>query len=30
MPRKKYLRQKAKNLCLMGKIVIENHSFLEY
>ena len=30
MPTKKYLRKKAKKLCLMGQIVIENHSFLEY
>jgi len=27
---KKYLRKKAKILCLMGQIVIESHSFLEY
>ena len=25
-----YLRKKAKKLCLMGQIVIESHSFLEY
>ena len=30
MPTKKYLRKKANKLCLMGQIVIENHSFLEY
>ena len=27
---KKYPRQKAKQLCLMGQIGIESHSFLEY
>ena len=27
---KKLFRQKAKNVCLMGQIVIESHSFLEY
>ena len=27
---KKYLRKKANKLCLMGQIVIESHSFLEY
>ncbi len=27
---KKYPRQKAKQLCLMGQIVIESHSFLEH
>ena len=26
MPTKKYLRIKAKKLCLMGQIVIESHS----
>ena len=30
IPTKKYLRRKAKKLCLMGQIVIESHSFLEY
>ena len=30
MPTKKYLRKKAKKLCLMGQIVIESHSFLKY
>ena len=30
MPAKKYLRKKAKKLCLIGEIVIESHSFLEY
>ena len=30
MPAKKYLRKKAKKLCLMGQLVIESHSFLEY
>ena len=27
---KKYLRRKAKKLCLMNQIVIESHRFLEY
>ena len=27
---KKYFRKKSKKLCLMGQIVIESHSFLEY
>ena len=27
---KKYLRKNANKLCLMGQIVIESHSFLEY
>ena len=27
---KKYQRQKAKKLCLMGQIVIDSHRFLEY
>ena len=30
MPTKKYLIEKANKLCLMGQIVIESHSFLEY
>ena len=30
MPEKKYLRKKAEKLCLIGVIVIESHSFLEY
>ena len=30
MPKKKYLRKKAKKLCLLGQIVIESHSFLDY
>ena len=30
MPTKKYCRKKAYKLCLMGQIVIERHSFLEY
>ena len=30
MPTKKYLRKKAEKLCLIGEIVIESHSFLEY
>ena len=30
MPTKKYLIEKANKLCLMGKIVTESHSFLEY
>ena len=29
MPTKKYLRKKAKQLCIMGEIVIESHSFLK-
>ena len=28
MPAKKYKRRKAKKLCLMGRSVIESHSFL--
>jgi len=27
---KKYLRKKAEKLCLVGEIVIEGHSFMEY
>ena len=27
---KKVFNKKANKLCLMGQIVIENHSFLEY
>ena len=30
MPTKKYLIEKVNKLCLMGPIVIESHSFLEY
>ena len=30
MPAKKYKKRKAKKLCLIGQIVIESHSFLEY
>ena len=30
IPTRKYLRKKAKKLCLMGQIVIESHSFLIY
>ena len=30
VPTKKYPKQKAKRLCLMGQIVIESHSFLEH
>ena len=30
MPAKKYSGKKAGKLCLMGEIVFENHSFLEY
>jgi len=30
MPAIKNLRKKAEKLCLIGVIVIENHSFLEY
>ena len=30
MPTKKDLREKNNKLCLMGQIVIESHSFLEY
>ena len=30
MPTKKYFIVKANKLCLMGQIVIESHSFLEY
>ena len=30
MPTKKYSLKNANKLCLMGQIVIENHSFLEY
>ena len=30
MPTKKYSRKKTKTLCLMGQIVIESHSVLEY
>ena len=30
MPTKKFLRKKAYKLCLMGQIVIESRSFLEY
>ena len=30
MPAKKYLRKKAEKLCLIGEIVIESRSFLEY
>ena len=29
MPTKKYLRKKAKQLCIIGEIVIESHSFLK-
>ena len=28
--KKKYLRKKTNKLCLMGQIVVESHSFLEY
>ena len=28
-PTKKYLRKKAKQLCIMGEIVIESRSFLK-
>ena len=30
MQTKKYLRKKANKLCLIGQIVIESRSFLEY
>ena len=30
MPTKMYLRKKAKQLCVMGQIVIESHSFLKF
>ena len=30
MPTKKYFIEKAKKLCLIGQIVIESKSFLEY
>ena len=30
MPTKKYKWKKAYKLCLIGQIVIESHSFLEY
>ena len=30
VPTKKYLWKKANKLCLLGQIVIESHSFLEY
>ena len=30
MPTKMYLRKKANKICLMGQIVIEKYSFLEY
>ena len=29
MPTKKYFRKKATQLCILGKIVIESHSFLK-
>ena len=30
MPTTKYLEKKAKQLCLMGQIVVKSHCFLEY
>ena len=29
MPTKKYLRKKVKQLCIIGEIMIESHSFLK-